>query len=268
MKKRIAIPVSMSKTQYYLNKAYIDYLVESGFVPVALYPGHDVKEMANECDGLLLPGGIDLDPIYYGYDNDSSFSVDPEKDEFERAVLKAFLDKKKPIMGICRGFQLIVREYMAKHDHLAADGIMEFVEHINEHAQTTDQQLKRNIPVHWVSYIERSLYQSGKSVVQDTPVNSMHHQCLVTDFGVEETPEGPKAIISYDDFHMVAWTDRGLKPVKGHPSRVVCEAVVITGWPSAVMAVQWHPEELRDKDLIQKFFNRHCSRPKAKKAGK
>ena len=225
--------------------------------------------MAKYSDGLVLPGGIDLDPIHYGYDNDNSFSVDPEKDEFERAVLSAFLGVKKPIMGICRGFQLIVREYMAQNTHLANEGLMDFVEHINDHAQVSDQQLKRSVPVHWVSYLERSLYQTGKNSVQDTPVNSMHHQCLVVNFGVEDTPQGPKAIVSYGDFHMVAWTVRGLKLEKEQPHCVVCEAVVITGWPSAVMAVQWHPEELRDKDLIQRFFNRYCKHGKsAKKAAK
>ena len=58
MKKlKIGIPVSKSKTQYYLNQAYIDYVVEAGFIPVAFYPGHDPKAFAVECDGLILPGG-------------------------------------------------------------------------------------------------------------------------------------------------------------------------------------------------------------------
>jgi gamma-glutamyl-gamma-aminobutyrate hydrolase PuuD len=266
---KIAIPVTKSKTQYFLNQAYIDYLVEAGFHPVTVYPGHNVAAVVKDCDGLLLPGGIDIDPIYYGYDNDSSYSVDPEKDEFERSFLKAFVAAQKPVMGICRGFQLIVREYIYQHDEMTEKGLMEFVEHINTHAQTTDQSLVRTIPVHWVRYVEKGLYQTGKAAVGDLPVNSMHHQCLVVNFGAQKVDNVERRVISYGDFHMLAWTDRGLKEDKKAPHRVICEACSISGWGAPILGVQWHPEELRDIDLLRNFFNRNTKKrrgPAAKTA--
>jgi putative glutamine amidotransferase len=62
---RIGIPMSESNTQYYINQAYVSYVVESGMSPVLITPGNNVAEILELCDGLLLPGGIDLDPTYY-----------------------------------------------------------------------------------------------------------------------------------------------------------------------------------------------------------
>lgn len=66
------------------------------------------EELAELCDGLLLSGGADLDPCYYGEEilNDT-VKIRPERDAFEPALFRAFFDAGKPIFGICRGCQLI-----------------------------------------------------------------------------------------------------------------------------------------------------------------
>ena len=66
----------------------------------------DVEE-ALKCDGLLLPGGGDIDPKYYGEEMNGSEEPDRELDKAQWDVLDAFVKEKKPVLGICRGMQLI-----------------------------------------------------------------------------------------------------------------------------------------------------------------
>lgn len=242
---KIGLPISTSKTQYYINQAYVDYIVEAGLEPVLIFPSADVERIAIECGGLLLPGGIDLDPIYYGRDNYTSFDVDPAKDEFERSIFYAFIGQKKPIFGICRGFQLIANEYLEYRPELSE--FAEFCEHMERHSQQKGQSLERNICQHFVQYFPARLYAEKGRKIEWKPVNSMHHQGLTFDFGKEKIGK----VIG--GFRVAAWTDRGLKESKdGNPQ--ICEAFVITDWGSPILAVQWHPEELRDYKLLQDFF--------------
>jgi gamma-glutamyl-gamma-aminobutyrate hydrolase PuuD len=245
---KIGIPATTSKTQYYVNQAYVQYIAEAGFFPIIITPEIPVEFALSMVEGLVLPGGIDLDPIYYGEDNTSSFGVDPEKDAFERKLFHMARERGLPIFGICRGFQLIAREYMLADTKM--DEFLYFCEHINEHNQVDNQQLSRNIHQHFVEYSPNMLYgiNNESALPQSTPVNSMHHQCLIADFK-QKSATGARA------FRMAAWTQRGLKLNKNKAStEVVCEAFRILKWGSPILAVQWHPEELRDIDLLRNFF--------------
>lgn len=245
---KIGITASSSKTQYFVNQAYVQYVAEAGFTPILITPEIPDNVVFEMIEGLLLPGGIDLDPIYYGEDNTSSFGVDPEKDAFERKLFHISRERGIPILGICRGFQLIAREYMYTDRKMAE--YMYFCEHIGEHNQVDNQQLSRNIHQHYIEYVPETLYniKASKTGPFHTPVNSMHHQCLIVDFK-------QKNILGMRAFKMAAWTQRGLKLAKNKVStEVVCEALRISGWGSPILAVQWHPEELRDLTLLQNFF--------------
>jgi len=243
---RIGITMSESKTQHFINQAYISLITNSGLKPIAIFPDSDIADMSNMLDGLILPGGIDIDPIYYGEDNESSMNVDPKKDAFERTVFHAFRNNGKPIFGICRGFQLIVRELILTNEALNKN--MRFISHINEHNQMNDQSLERNICQHFVVCKTHILYGNTDKTPRSIPVNSMHHQCLLVDL---KKPE----ISLVANFRILAWTQRGLKIDKkntGFP--VVCEAFSIVDWGTRIRAVQWHPEELNDTSLIKNFF--------------
>ena len=63
--------------------------------------------LAADCDGLILCGGEDIDPAYYGQGMEGTQEMDLDRDRAEFAVLKAFLDAEKPVLGICRGLQLL-----------------------------------------------------------------------------------------------------------------------------------------------------------------
>lgn len=255
---KIGITVSESKTQYYINQAYINYMHEAGMETIPITRNNNIKTIVNMLDGLVLPGGIDLDPIYYGEDNFSSYGSNPEKDEFERSVFHAFREEGKPIFGICRGFQLIIREYLLSDSLLTK--FLHFSSEISNHNQVNDQQLERGTYQHYVDFIPSLLYGKSEETVpvipansiHSMPVNSMHHQGLIADFG-------RKNVIGTKGFKMAAWTKRGLKikNKKGikESTTSICEAFKIINWIAPILAVQWHPEELMDVELVQRFFH-------------
>lgn len=250
----VGIPVSMSKTQYFLNQAYVDYIIEAGHAPFAIYPNGNEGAYAaavDQIDALLMPGGIDVDPIYYGIDNFSSFSTDPYKDEFERTIFHLVRKCNKPIFGVCRGFQLIILEYMLADENLHKN--MYFSQHVHHHAQTSPdgQGLARHQHVHFVEYSPAVLYgqpNHDSDYFTTMPVNSMHHQALISDVPSAGTT------LNIDGFRLAAFTSRGIKQSKGK-QKAVCEAYRIVNWGSPILAVQWHPEELRDYDLLNNFLH-------------
>lgn len=63
--------------------------------------------LARDCDGLILPGGGDVDPAVYGQENRGSYTSDPARDEDELALFALFRTLNRPIFGICRGHQII-----------------------------------------------------------------------------------------------------------------------------------------------------------------
>ena len=64
-------------------------------------------ECFDECDGLLLPGGGDIAPCLYGEANEASYNIKLKLDIFELFLIRKFLSRNKPILGICRGMQVI-----------------------------------------------------------------------------------------------------------------------------------------------------------------
>lgn len=78
--------------------------LESSGVRVA-FTGDGAKP--GTCDGLLLAGGGDLSPAYYAQPCAGAFAPDRERDVSEMELLEAFVSAKKPILGICRGMQVI-----------------------------------------------------------------------------------------------------------------------------------------------------------------
>ncbi len=82
---------------------YINALEGVGAEGVAKY----LPEPDTNYDGLILCGGGDIDPKYYGEYIDGSKGIDAERDVAEFALLKAYVEAGKPVLGICRGCQLI-----------------------------------------------------------------------------------------------------------------------------------------------------------------
>ena len=75
-----------------------------GGIPAA---DHLPRPEPDKFDGLILSGGGDIDPAYYGQENKGCFGVDAARDEAEFRLIEAYLREGKPILGICRGHQIL-----------------------------------------------------------------------------------------------------------------------------------------------------------------
>jgi putative glutamine amidotransferase len=68
----------------------------------------DPAALIGQCDGLLILGGADIDPTFYGdHPHPATYGVDPDADRYEIAAVHGALDHGTPIVGICRGMQVI-----------------------------------------------------------------------------------------------------------------------------------------------------------------
>lgn len=119
--------------------------------------------LARGCDGLLLPGGGDADPALYGQVNCGSNPPDPERDSDELELIALFLTQGKPILGICRGHQMI---------NIALGGtlIQDLPGERHRHNEQTDSD--RIHPVTTVHPLMQALY--GERFMS----NSSHHQAV------------------------------------------------------------------------------------------
>lgn len=95
----------------YVNDDYITSVIRAGGIPFILPFTEDesvVKEMMQHVDGLLLSGGHDLYPLYYGEEPLQGIGdVWPERDVFDFTLLREAKERQLPIMGICRGHQIV-----------------------------------------------------------------------------------------------------------------------------------------------------------------
>ena len=245
---KIAIPIFEGENRLSINSAYLNYVAKAGLDPVLVCGLNNLQEVAVQCDGLLLPGGIDLEPTFYGEDNVASDSCDPEKDDFERRLLYAFVGVNKKVFGICRGFQLMVREFLHCNQNKCAG--MTFFQHINGHSLAQSRSAKRSTPTHSVSANMKQLYglQQEKKL-SNIFVNSMHHQALMVN--------GPQNVTKIVDQHnhikCLAITDFNAPDLNGG-SWFIAEAVDIKLDGAPLRGVQWHPEELMDTALLTHFF--------------
>ena len=112
---RIAIPEIHQDVSNYTNAMYaagmnpIVASVQSAHSELSSQKEYmDWKDVRPEnFDGLVLPGGGDIDPQIYGEENHGSVSVDPWVDTLQMDLLRSFLRHEKPVFGICRGLQVI-----------------------------------------------------------------------------------------------------------------------------------------------------------------
>lgn len=134
---------------------YLAALTACGLEPVL---SMDLN-LAGACDGLLLPGGADVDPSYYGQENQGSVDIDREKDDDELTLARQFFCEGKPVLGICRGCQVL---------NIALGGTLH--QDIPGHSRVAEEE--RYHPVRVVHPMLRALYGDG------LVTNSSHHQSI------------------------------------------------------------------------------------------
>jgi putative glutamine amidotransferase len=211
---------------------YVEGVAEAGGVPVVLPPvaEHRAAEaLLDGMDGLLLSGGSDLDPGYYGEEAVPELGVTiPERDAFEMALLEHALRRKMPILGICRGMQVLnvalggtlYQDLPSQMDHMVLLG----------HRQETPKwQPTHEVDVDGGSKIAKIL------CTDELKVNSYHHQAI-------------KDLAS------------GLVAVACAPDGVI-EAVESSDLAKRwLIGVQWHAEAMRDAGPEHRhLFEAHVS---------
>ena len=151
---------------------YVEGVVAAGGAPVVLPPFGDEKAAASlvgSLDGLLLSGGSDLDPGYYGEEPGTELGPTiPERDAFEMALVGLALRRGIPIFGICRGMQVL---NVALGGTLYQDLPSQWEGDVLKHRQATPKwQPSHEVEVRDGSYIAEVM---GRDMVK---VNSYHHQ--------------------------------------------------------------------------------------------
>jgi putative glutamine amidotransferase len=186
-KPRIGVTCSPLRGPAYYA-AYIRAVEAAGGEPVALDPSPDglspdrATAMVHEIDGLLVPGGWDVDPPAYGEERqEETPNVDPPLDRTEIALVRAAVDGGVPVFGICRGQQVI---------NVALGGSLR--QHIDGHDMHGHP---RDLLAHSIEVVpgsELSNVLSSETVM----VNSLHHQS-VKDVapGLHVTAQSPDGIV-------------------------------------------------------------------------
>ena len=155
-----------SYDETYLGTTYFRAVERAGGLPVMLAPGDPdlAADILSRLDGVLLAGGPDIDPSFYGAGPHPQLGPTwPEADAFELAVARAAMDAGKPTLGVCRGAQLI---------NVARGGTL--VQHIDGARQTEPA----DVTTQTVRILTRTRLHSVLRGARQVEVNSFHHQAI------------------------------------------------------------------------------------------
>lgn len=199
-----------------VNKVYADAVIRSGGTPIILPPvaPSEAPRIIDRIDGLVLSGGGDIDPTFYGGKlHDDMYAVDPRRDEFEFALVREVQRRKLPVLAICRGLQVL---------NVALGGSL--IEDIPSEIGSTDHTVHgpEVVNCHQTVTIEPDSLVATAIGESEACVNSIHHQA------VRNVAPG---------FRAAGWTSDGVIEVLDPDDH---------SWP--ILAVQWHPEYLAVED--------------------
>jgi putative glutamine amidotransferase len=189
-----------------LPDGYLDGVVAAGGVPVLLPPvGAMDANVVSRVDGLLVAGGADVDPVHYGATRHAATGQErADRDLAEHTLIEAALANGVPVLGVCRGMQLL---------NVVLGGTLH--QHVPDVFGNTDH-LPKPGTFGRVSVKTAPGSRLAAIIGSEVDVHCHHHQSV----DLLATGMVP-----------VAWAGDG-----------VVEAVELAG-PDFVLGVQWHPEE-------------------------
>jgi len=206
-----------------LQHSYMNAVLNAGglAIPIpSILPEEDLRQLYSLLDGILLTGGGDVSlDHFHGSPHVRIDGVDDARDKTEISLVHALVNDGKPLLGICRGAQVL---------NVALGGTL-YTHIMDQLSGAIDHDypgnLRRTI-VHPVNVVEtsRSAEIFGETLLQ---VNSLHHQ------GLKDIAPGLRVV--------------------GHAPDGLVEMVELPDHPYAV-AVQWHPEWLTDQKPMLNLF--------------
>ena len=208
---RIGYTFKERSREYFLKwrTTYWFAITMFGGEPVPIYPDDDLDDLCAALDGVILTGGGDVHPRFFGQENRGTQmdTVDEARDDLEIAIARRAAANNKPLLGICRGIQVM---------NIALGGGL--IQHIEGHAQVANTfdgpPTQHSVRIAPDSLLARTLANGSTAVV-----NTYHHQAVPAD----DLAPGLRA---------TAWAEDG-----------AVEALELPGHPY-YLGVQWHPERL------------------------
>lgn len=237
MKPIIGITTDVDKEgKQVLHHNYVQAIIRAGGLPLIVPIGVEgsTTQVVELIDGLLLSGGGDIDPLLFGEEPHPNLGqVAPARDLVELELTRQMMKCDKPILGICRGIQVlnvaaggtVYQDIYKQHDHM-----------ILQHAQ----KAPTGHPSHFVQ-LKKGSFLAELAGSDQILVNSFHHQSL---------KDVPKPFI-----------------VTGFATDQIIEAIESVQH-HFVVGIQWHPErlaEVGDSVSMQIFvrFIQACSKGKS-----
>lgn len=200
--------------RYVLNSAYANAIIASGGIPVVLpYQKAGAEGLLDRLDGLVLSGGADVEPARFGAGtvHPETYGISPARDQFELDLIHHVLRRDTPVLGICRGIQML---NVALGGTLIQDIASEYGADTPVAHRQQMNGIAANQPGHSVTLAAGNLLYDrlgGASLA----VNSFHHQAI------DRLATGLEAIAVASD---------GIIEAVEMPERYF------------VLGVQWHPE--------------------------
>jgi putative glutamine amidotransferase len=189
---------------------YVESVKRAGGEPVVLSNADDPAAVVGKVDGLLLTGGLDVDPSLYGEAAHETTHIAPERDRFEVPLSKAAMDQDLPIFAICRGVQVL---NVAGGGSLVQDIPSTVTSDLNHSVDLPKNHVAHSVRITAGTRLAAAL--GPHADLGTCPVNSRHHQ------SVKEVAPG---------FLVSAVSPDGVVEAIERPDRTFC------------VGVQWHPE--------------------------
>jgi putative glutamine amidotransferase len=212
-----------------IPRAYLDAVTRAGAQPVVVDPEGDLVPLLDRVDALVLTGGPDVDPDFYGEEPDPSvYGIDRAADNAELALARAAIDRSLPTLAICRGLQVL---------NVALGGTL--LQHLP------------NVP---------GLGEHGRP---GETGGGYRHEILVSPDSLLHDVFGTTRVIGSCHHHQaVDKVGDGLR-VTATAADGVVEGLEVDGtW---LLAVQWHPEDTAAEDPAQQaLFDALVTRATAK----